>query len=407
MFGKMALIAVVWTSSIGLLMGLADHAGLPAGAWIPLCCLALLVFWLGSLYLAESAAQRSSGRRLRAAEELARAEQARLAQLVEVCGEEFAGQLEHCRGELDRLRDLLVSAINGLIKSFKAVNALSSKQQFLAVEVTQGTGGRKGGQSIGDFVRSTTDTLHSFVESTTQSSTKANSLVARVGDVNAQMTTVLGILGEIEAISRQTNLLALNAAIEAARAGEAGRGFAVVAEEVRGLSERTHQFSQQIRSQVDKMHGSTRAVEHSIQEMATVDMAFALRAKHDVETHMSGIQGVDSAISAGLDQITHIAADVESNVAAAVASLQFQDLASQMIQHARNRLDGMDGALRKLVSLTKLPAEARPESTQPVATLPKIVSVADVKSQLDEMRARFEMNPVTQSSMEVGDVELF
>ncbi len=73
-------------------------------------------------------------------------------------------------------------------------------------------------------------------------------MLATLGERSKEINKIIDVIQEIAA---QTNLLALNAAIEAARAGEHGRGFAVVSDEVRHLSQRTHDATAQITGMVN------------------------------------------------------------------------------------------------------------------------------------------------------------
>ena len=215
-------------------------------------------------------------------------------QAQEIVGEyraELGAQFHACGNELVQLQQILGDAISTLLSSFNALNDCSATQQRLAVSITRGEAKPGDEQvSVEQFIQETSATLASFVESTVQNSKTAMGLVERIDQAKEQVQVVLRLLREVEGISKQTNMLALNAAIEAARAGEAGRGFAVVAEEVRVLSDRTNQFSQQIRSEIEAVHGSISGAESAINEMASKDMNFALQSKQRAVEMQSGVR---------------------------------------------------------------------------------------------------------------------
>jgi methyl-accepting chemotaxis protein len=404
MLPKAAIVGAVVTVVFAAGLGYAAQStgGMPRSILFGTFGL-LYACWLATLYMVRGAAGRLWQERLANAAKRTATVAEEVSHLITECRSEFAGQFECARKELEQLRELLANAVAKLINNFTTINTLTGQQQLLALEVTRGKDDGAEVNTIEGFVDETSQTLKSFVDSTAQTSAKAVALVSKMGDVNSQMTIVLGILGEIEAISKQTNLLALNAAIEAARAGEAGRGFAVVAEEVRKLSERTNQFSQQIRTQVDKMHDATRGAEQTINAMASHDLDFALRSKERVEGTMAEIQGINENISRGVEKIGAIAGQVEFNVAAAVTCLQFQDLTSQLIGHTRGRLDRMEGALEQLAALSSPALGLDGEKGSGSMT----DAVTEFKARLAELRTKSAHNPVQQASMAVGDMQLF
>jgi methyl-accepting chemotaxis protein len=122
----------------------------------------------------------------------------------------------------------------------------------------------------------------------------------RLGQSSRQIAEVLGL---ITAIAEQTNLLALNATIEAARAGEAGKGFAVVATEVKTLAKNTASAAEDIRGQIDAMHGSTADVVSTIQAIASrIDRVSDLTAMiaHAVDSQTIAARGIGDGMNSVL-----------------------------------------------------------------------------------------------------------
>jgi methyl-accepting chemotaxis protein len=320
---------------------------------------------------------------------------------------EFGEQVQIIDDEVKQLQNLLADAIGKLITSFTNMQQNSEMQQQLAMTLADNSKTDDSAQERGFelFVKETSETLALFVESTVETSKVGMGLVEMMDSIVIEVDHILGILGEMDSISKQTNLLALNAAIEAARAGESGRGFAVVADEVRNLSKRSDHFSSQIRSHMGLVHTSVQRAEVAIDNMASRDMNFALQSQNRVHETLDEIKGVNDLMVGVVDEMSSIAGAVEGDVRIAITSLQFQDMATQLATHINNRI----GNLCTMVdNIAAIPMSEIGSSTDARAEcMARLQHFHQAISQADELIKHAKHNPVVQQQMDSGDIELF
>lgn len=335
--------------------------------------------------------------------------------LLNILHEEFNGQINSTQDELQQLRTLLEDAIQKLIDSFTGLESTTRVQHGLVLQLTN-VGGennhdgetdpdhRTGAETpqqtkvtLEKFLADTSTTLGMFVENTIQGSKLGMELVVKMDDISNQISKINQILTEVEGIASQTNLLALNAAIEAARAGESGRGFAVVADEVRKLSLRSSEFSTEIRNHMSDVNQSVNQAEHVIKQMSSKDMNFALQSKMNVEGMITHIQDINRTTITVTEKLGLTTNEVENNVHTAITTLQFQDLATQLVGHAGRRMEIIRSILEGIANIE---AQHQTESNR----------LERLRKSIEEMTDLIEKsrhNPVKQVNVDAGDIELF
>jgi methyl-accepting chemotaxis protein len=273
-------------------------------------------------------------------------------------------------------------AANTISSSFQAVINKATLQAREAMELLEGTqGGQSEGapQSLTDFIRVSDERLTKMADEVVRVADLSVQMVKELDGVQTRAQAIDGFLLDVEKLADQTSLLALNADIEAARVGEHGRGFSIVAQEVRRLSQRSHEFSDRIRQHLKEVKVGLHKTYGDMRNLSAADMEHALKIKEDVITLTRSLEGKNREVAETVGRINTISREIAQDVHNVVVSLQFHDITSQKLKGMLEPMDDLRRTLFHLMQETMatgknlLPqkeeaAPAKPEETAEVQT---------------------------------------
>ena len=169
--------------------------------------------------------------------------------------------------------------------------------------------------------------------------------IALMRELQTSSRQVAEIVDVIDGIAFQTNLLALNASVEAARAGEHGRGFAVVAQEVRKLSARTTDSSQQIRTLIEDITGRiSQGSEQAVRSGEGIEEA--LEAVRQVSRLMNEISAAIKEQESGIEQVSTAVNQMDSATQQNVSLVSTTHLSAASLNEEAERLTSLVESFR-------------------------------------------------------------
>lgn len=309
-------------------------------------------------------------------------------------------QLSHISDENRQIATLISTAISKLSESFQGMSQQTDTEDKMLHSLIDHN---EQGGSFSDFILETDTVMNYLADTVIWTSEESRKVMHKLEAMSNKVDGVIKLLDDVKEIASQTNLLALNAAIEAARAGEAGRGFAVVADEVRKLSQKSDEFSDQISGITLDVKTTLEDALGQVSDVVTADTEKATESKNRVaiiSTHMKQLNEKTQQVINGTGEVSQ---SITTLVNQAVTSLQFEDMCTQLSQHIDRRLETVNELTLLLESLQE--AQSQPDNVAECRQL-----LADIKQSVESLRPKVDANDhksVTQQNLDSGDVELF
>lgn len=176
--------------------------------------------------------------------------------------------------------------------------------------------------------------------------------------------------------------------------------FIAISDGVRDLSRHTNDFSKQIHDLAEDIGASMAASERSASDLPENDTAAVNESGQNARSMMAYLGSFNEIVARNAVELNMISSNVEQNVLVVISTLQFQDMSSQLIEHARMRMAALQEVANEMGKGTA-GSPTHKEYMEQIAAYNRLLDKHVVS--LDKQKA----NPVAQKDFGTGDIELF
>jgi ABC-type transporter Mla subunit MlaD len=175
--------------------------------------------------------------------------------------------------------------------------------------------------------------------------------------------------------------------------------FITISDEVRNLSGNVDKFSAQIQHLVDDVGQSLKLAEQCMDKFAAEDVSRVRESREHIQNMVTNLAKFNDTVTGNAVELNSISNKVEQNVLVVISSLQFQDMSSQLIEHARMRMKALQEVANEMAK--------RGDSRNSQDYLERIAAYNLLLEKHVISLDKQKTNPVAQKEYRSGDVELF
>jgi len=304
--------------------------------------------------------------------------------------ESMSGEVDAIRNQTEQVEALLKDAIASLHDSFGAIHTASDQQMKIMTSLMMDVTGANDENNIFQKAENSSELLTRLIDALLLSSKNNLRALTAMDVMQKRMNTMLSNEGEQRDLIR--------------RIGDCSEADVIDAALLRGLVAQLHD------KQAEHLDYATETVakfvkaHRLIDKVASKDMGEVFSAREKVEEILTHFFQINEIVTESRVQVNQVNAEMRQHLGAAIRALQFEDISTQSLGHTDRHLGRMAGMIA-------IVTDGLDGLDQPDITIEEYVSrIAAIHAAMSAYHQTLQLedsNPVSQESMDEGDIDLF
>jgi len=338
--------------------------------------------------------------------------------------ESMSGEVDAIRNQTVQIESLLKDAIASLHESFESIHIASNQQMKTMTSMMMEVVGAKDEANLFQKAEHASEILTGLVDTLLLSSKNNLNALTTMDALQKRLRTMASLDQEKEAlmvrlcecgerekengekVHRLTQQLlqegdskSLIEQLCACGEAEKNNGAKVYA-----LTQELHEKQQEQSAYTSKTMHQFKKTHQLIDSTASKDMDEVFSARDKVEEILNHFFQINEVVTNSRVEVNKVNADMRQHLGSAIRALQFEDISTQSLSHTDRHLGRMAGMIAILTDgLAGLDQANMPLDIY----IARIASIHAAMSAYHQTLQLEDSNPVSQDSMDEGDIDLF